>query len=133
MITWLQVLVVSHCLQRQMNTLTLHVHKCCSHQGMTSCSRYADCNNHQYSVSGLSVSPGKRQPLKPCSVTNHLHIYQDMYSHSFVFISKLLCDLQSLIWALLQENHFTQLFCTHFRIQIQRSDWGLQYTVTIIL
>jgi hypothetical protein len=105
---WLQVLtVVSPSLESDM--------KKCRHTG---------CNNHQYGVSGLYASP---------ATVNHSHcllcpiIFRSIntYSQSFVFITELLHDLSLLIWALLYVNHFMQLFCACFTIQIQRSDMGL--------
>lgn len=105
---WLQVrTVVSLCLERDMNRLILHVHKCHSKYGMKNC-RHTGCNNPQHGMSGLHVSPSNRQPLAPFSVTDHLYIYQHMCSHSFVFITGLLHDLSSLIWTLFYVNHFMQ-------------------------
>ena len=95
--------VVSPCLERDMNMLILHVHKCHSKHCMKNC-RHTGCNNHQHGVSGLYVSPSNRQPLAPSSVTDHLYIYQHISSHSFVFTTGLLQDLSSLIWTLLHES-----------------------------
>ena len=122
--------VVFPCLDRDMNRLILHVHKCHSKYGMKNC-RHTGCHNHQHGTSGLYVSPSNRQPLAPSSVTDHLYIYQHMCSNGFVLITGLLHDLSSLIWTLLYVNHFMQ-FCTHFRIQIQ-SNLDLQYTILLII
>lgn len=54
----------------------------------------AGCSSRKHGASYRTVFPGGGKPTN--SVTNHVHICQNMYAPSFVFIGKLLRHLQLL-------------------------------------